>query len=304
MKPTTLTVALLSLTWTYCSAMRADQATDEADIRKAVEEYVVAYNQGDAKALAALWSPEAAYTDPVSGGQAIGREAIEQQFASIFTDNAEAKLAAQTESIEFVSPSVAIEKGTATVTRAGAVVEESQYTAVYVKRDGKWLLDRVSEEETTTPPSNYEKLKELQWMEGTWVDGDDQASVVTTCYWARNKNFLIRLYALTVRGRIEVSGMQVVGWDPAAEQIRSWVFDSDGGYGSGVWSKKGDAWRIQTTGVTPDGGKSSSVNVITYVNDDKFTWQSLNRMAGGELLPNVDEVVVVRQSAQVAQPSE
>jgi hypothetical protein len=32
------------------------------------------------------------------------------------------------------------------------------------------------------------------------------------------------------------------------------------------------------------------------VDDDTFTWQSINRVAGGELLPNVDEVVVVRQA--------
>jgi hypothetical protein len=34
--------------------------------------------------------------------------------------------------------------------------------------------------------------------------------------------------------------------------------------------------------------------VITRVDDDQFKWKSLNRTAGGELLPNIDEVVVVR----------
>jgi hypothetical protein len=45
----------------------------------------------------------------------------------------------------------------------------------------------------------------------------------------------------------------------------------------------------------PDGGKTSSVNIITYVDDNTFTWQSVNREASGEILPNIDEVVVVRQ---------
>ncbi|HBO45968.1 MAG TPA: DUF4440 domain-containing protein, partial [Planctomycetaceae bacterium] len=45
----------------------------------------------------------------------------------------------------------------------------------------------------------------------------------------------------------------------------------------------------------PDGRKSSSVNIIKYVDDNTSTWQSVNRQAGGELLPNVDEVVVVRK---------
>jgi uncharacterized protein (TIGR02246 family) len=299
-----LTATLLLLIAACCPAALADQAADESNLRQAVAEYVAAFNKGDAKALAELWSPEAVYTDPASGEQVVGREAIEQQFASIFESDAGAKLTATTESIEFVSPNVAIEKGTAVVESPNAEPENSQYAAVYVQRDGKWLLDRITEDVTAEPKSNYEKLRELEWMTGTWVDGDDQANVVTTCQWAKNKNFLLRMYALTVRDRVEDSGIQIIGWDPVAKQIRSWVFDSAGGYGAGVWSKKGDAWHVQTTGTTPDGGASSSVNVITYVDGDTHTWQSLNRIASGELLPNVDEIVVHRQSPQVAQASE
>ena len=36
--------------------------------------------------------------------------------------------------------------------------------------------------------------------------------------------------------------MQVIGWDPAAKQVRSWVFDSGGGIGEGIWTKQGDKW--------------------------------------------------------------
>jgi uncharacterized protein (TIGR02246 family) len=284
--------------------MRADQAADESTIRKAVEEYVAAYNKGDAKALAALWSPEAVYTDPVTGEQAVGREAIEQQFSAIFSGETGAKLSAETDSIDFVSPNVAIEKGTAIVASAGADPESSQYSAVYVKRDGKWLLDRVSEEDSPTPRSNFGHLEDLDWMTGTWVDGDEQANIVTTCYWAKNKNFLIRLYALSVRDRVEVSGIQIIGWDPMEKQIRSWVFDSDGGFGEGVWNKKGDAWHIRTTGTTPEGGNSSSVNIITKKDNDTFTLQAVNRLADGELLPNVDEVVVRRQSSELVPQTE
>ena len=91
------------------------QAADEAAIRKAVESYVAAFNQGDAKALAAMWSPEAVYTNPLSGEQVVGREAIEKQFAAIFADAKGAKLEAKTDSIQFISPNVAVEQGTAKV---------------------------------------------------------------------------------------------------------------------------------------------------------------------------------------------
>lgn len=54
------------------NACRADQADDEAAIRKSDEAYIAAYNKQDAKALAAMWSPEAVYVDPETGEKAVG----------------------------------------------------------------------------------------------------------------------------------------------------------------------------------------------------------------------------------------
>lgn len=276
----------------------ADQAADEAAIRTAVKDYVAAYNAGDAKAIAAMWTEEAVYTNPVTGERAVGRDAIEQQFSAIFADNQDAKLVASTNSVQFVSPGVAVEHGAASVMRPEESPEETLYTAVYVKHDGRWLLDRVSEEnEEPAIPSNYDQLQELAWMIGNWVDRDDQGTVETTCQWTKNRNFITRMFAVTVRDRIEVSGMQIIGWDPVAMEIRSWVFDSGGGFGEGTWTKKGNAWNIHAVGVTPDGSTSSATNIITRLDDNTFTWQSVSRIAGGELLPNVDEVVVIRQDA-------
>ena len=280
------------------SASAADpepRAADEAAIRKSVEAYVAAFNQGDAKALAALWSPEAVYSNPVSGEAAVGREAIEAQFVSIFTDTPGSKLAATTTSVEFVSPNVAIERGVAQVTRPDQTSEESDYSAVYIKRDGQWLLDRVSEEEVPQVSSHYEHLKDLEWMIGSWVDQDEESQIITRCQWSQNQNFLIRFFSVTVRDQLELSGLQIVGWDPQNQKIRSWVFDSDGGFGDGTWDKKDSSWHVKSSGVLPDGGKSTSVQIIRVVDDNTYTWQVVNREVDGELLPNVDEVVVVRQ---------
>ena len=277
------------------AAHAADQAAEEAKIRQAVETYVTAFNAGDAKGLAALWSPEAVYTNPLTGVEATGRAAIEKQFAANFAMAKGAKLEAKTESIRFVSPSVAIEQGTAKVTTPKESPEETEYSAVYVKRDGQWLLDRVTEEEPFKPHSNYERLKELEWMVGNWIDQDDNGKIETEVSWAKNQNFLIRSFTISVGQRINQSGMQVVGWDAANKKIRSWVFDSEGGFGEGVWSKKGNAWHVQMTGTANDGRKVSSVNIITKENNDQFTWQIVNGQIGDELLPNTDAVLVVRQ---------
>jgi uncharacterized protein (TIGR02246 family) len=282
-------------------ALAADEdrrAADEGAIRKAVESYVAAFNRGDAKGLAALWAPEAVYTSPAGGEPAVGREAIEKQFAALFAEVKNAKLEAKTRDIQFVSPNVAIEHGTAKVIRPDQSPEETEYSAVYMKRDGQWLLDRIEEEETVEVQSNYERLKELEWMIGTWVDQDDVNRIETDCQWTKNRNFISRSFAISIRDKVEMSGMQIIGWDADQKRIRSWVFDSDGGFGEGVWSKKDKRWYIHNTGTMPDGRKTSSVNIITYVDKDRHTWQSVDRVVDGELLPNVDEVIVVRQEGE------
>jgi len=275
----------------------ADQAAEKAAIEKAIESYTAAFNARDAKALAAHWGPEAVYINPLTGNQVQGREAIEKEFADLLAELKDTKLAVDVESIRFISPGVVVENGVAKLISADGQPEESSYTAIHVKRDGKWLLDRVTEEDVPVVLSRYEQLKELEWMIGSWIDGDDQDRVETTCQWTRNNNFITRSFTVSIRDRIDMAGMQIIGWDPAAKRIRSWVFDSDGGFAEGRWTKKDNRWFITASGTTPDGLKTTSVNVITYLDDNQFEWQSVNRTVGGELLPNIDEVIVVRSSS-------
>ncbi len=276
-----------------------EPSADEAAIRANCDKYVAAYNRRDSQAMASMWSPEAVYEDPRTGEAVVGREALAEQFAETMAGAEDAKLEATIDSIEFVSPNVAIERGTARVTYADHEPEDSVYSAVHVKRDGEWLLDRVSESDAPVPPpSNYEHLKDLEWMVGSWIDQDASATIQTDCEWAKNRNFLTRSFAVVIGDQVDMAGMQIVGWDPAAEQIRSWVFDSNGGFSEGLWTHKDKQWIIQSTGTLPGGGKSSAVNIITQVDNDSFTWQSTSREANGELLPNVDEVLVVRKPAE------
>jgi hypothetical protein len=37
------------------------------------------------------------------------------------------------------------------------------------------------------------------------------------------------------------------------------------------------------------------MHVMMYVNDDRFTWKSVNREIDGELQPDVEEIVLVRK---------
>lgn len=273
----------------------SQQATDEAMIRELGERYIAAFNQHDAEALAAYWSPEAVYTNRLTGEQVIGRPAIAQQFSMLFADAGALKLDVTVDSIEFISPNVALEKGVATFVAAEEQPEPVPYSAVYVKRDGQWLLDRVTDDPQPVVPTHYEQLKPLEWMIGSWVDQSDGVAVQADCNWTKNRNFITRSFAVAIDGEPDLSGMQIIGWDAGEKQIRSWTFDSDGGFAEAHWSNQGDQWYVIKKGKTADGRAVSAVNVMTYVDDDTFTLKSVQRSVDGQLLPDIDEVVVVRQ---------
>jgi len=274
-----------------------DQAADEASIRTSVESYVAAFNSRDAAAVAAHWLPNAVYINRTTGEKVVGRGDIEKGFAAIFEQSENLKLAATTDSIEFISPSVAVEHGAAKFLQPDAEPEEVEYTAVYVKHDGAWLLDRVTDKPVATVQSNYEQLKPLEWMIGSWVDEDENARIESECSWTKNQNFITRSFTVSIEDRIDISGMQIIGWDPLAKQIRSWVFDSDGGFAAGRWTQKQDRWFIQKRGVLSDGRKTSATNVIRPIDQNAYTLQSIARTVAGDLLPNIDEVHVVRAAA-------
>ena len=292
-------MALLTLSSFMADRVSGDEpgqpSADEAAIRKTVEAYTQAFGKHDAKALADLWSPEAVYTNRLTGEQVVGRAAIAEQFSALFKEQPGLKLDVNPESIQLLSPNVAVEHGTATLLASKDEPEDVKYTAIYLKRDGRWLLDRVTDGTETVAPSHYEQLKVLEWMVGTWVDEDDDARIETDCNWTKNRNFLTRSFSIAVGDRIDMAGMQIIGWDPAAKTIRSWTFDSDGGFAEATWTYKKDRWFIHNKGVLTDGQKASAVNVIKPVDDNSFTWQTVERTAGGELLPNIDEVLIVRE---------
>ena len=76
------------------------------------------------------------------------------------------------------------------------------------------------------------------------------------------------------------------------------MIGTSGGYGEGTWTHKGDKWIIENSGTLPDGGKMSSKNILTYVDDNSFKWESVNRDIDGKLQPNVEPVMVVRKTEE------
>ena len=160
------------------------------------------------------------------------------------------------------------------------------------------LIERTSQvaEGDVTAPEN--PLKELAWMVGDWIDDDEHATIESSVKWSKNDAFLIRSFRVSNLAAEPLSGMQVIAWDPAEKRIRSWTYDSRGGFGEESWSRSGDQWSMRTRFTRPDGGRASAVHVMTRAGDDSFRWKSVNRVIDGSLQPDIDEVTVVRKSTE------
>ena len=216
-------------------------------------------------------------------------------FAGIFKEHPKTHMDLAIESIRFIGPDMAIEDGMAIVTHgADEPAERSLYSVVYARQDGKWLTASARDLPDDTPTPE-EQLKQLQWMIGEWVDESPEAVVVTSYRWTDNQCYILSEFKVQIGGRPLMTGTQRIGWDPLAKKIRSWVFDSEGGFGEGIWTREGNQWIVKMTGVTRDGKIASATNITTRVSHDRMTWQQRDRIVGGEKTPDIAETPITRK---------
>ena len=270
------------------------QADDETPIRANAAAFEEAYNNHDAKAVAALFTPEAQIIDE-GGNTAQGREAIKQVFARIFADEPKSKIEVSIESIRMIGTALAVETGSTKTTHAeGETPEHDRYTVVHVKtREGKWLMALARDSEGDKP-SSHEQLMQLEWLIGDWIDESPDSLVKTSFRWADNENFIMGEFTVHLAGRPAMSGTQRIGWDPLVKKVRSWVFDSRGGFAEGLWTRTGDQWVVKSHGVTHDGEPASVTNVYTKISKDRFEIAPRDRVVGNEMIPDIDSIMVVR----------
>lgn len=275
----------------------ASQKEAENAIRAADDAYLRAYNAGNAEAIANLFTEDAEVV--AHEGQTIrGRKAIAELFASIFEEGRGNKLALRVDTLRFLGPDVAIESGESTLTPAdGGQPELGRFTAILVKQDGQWLQSHVREDPEPAI-SHHDRLKELEWMVGEWVEESQFAVIFTKCRWSEDQNYLLREFTIQVDGKPEMKGTQRIGWDAAHEQFRSWRFDSDGGFSEGLWTRGEKDWFVKATGTSADGRRETSTLILTAVDKNTVRCKLVARTIGGELLPDIDELTLVKRPPQ------
>src|SRR5262249_26170479 len=140
--------------------------------------------------------------------------------------------------LRFVTPEVAVEDGmTSVLSPDGGPPSRARYTIVHVKRDGDWFLSSVRDA-PYAPPTNQEHLAELEWLIGEWADVNAKGEVARLTYhWSEQQNFILGDFATTFKQFNIGGGTHRIGWDAANKQIRSWTFETGGGFGDGLWKR-------------------------------------------------------------------
>ena len=278
-------------------------SAEEKAIIDGVIEFTRRYSSANAEGLAELFMDDASIVDP-EGNATRGRAAVAEMYAGAFQESPGLKIESKVEEVRFLTPEVARVEGQSQLSSAkGDASEFTRFSALLVRRDGKWRIAEIRE--YAAPAADVapeERLKDLEWMVGEWVDESDDNRVQSEVRWADNKSYLVRTFKIEIQGEKGSSGTMFIGWDPQSGQIKSWVFDSNGGHGEGLWTRTGEKeWVVKAQGVLRDGRPTSATQVHTIINKDAVKTSSIDRIIGGQVAPDIVDIVMVRK-APAARP--
>jgi uncharacterized protein (TIGR02246 family) len=272
----------------------ADQTTAVA---ARVASYLDAFNRRDLDACAEHWSKTAEYVLPGSPRRIQGRAAIRDALEGLLKTDEPFQLSVSEQRFRVVSQDTVLEEGTATLVSQSHGVELAQYLVVHVQQDGQWFRDSVREI-AVAPSAAESRLHELKSLLGDWKHETEAGSTEIHGEWIHNRRFISRSFKIRSNDGDVLSGTQIIGWDPSAGVIRSWTFDSQGGFEQGVWHRDGERWLVKVSAVLPDGSMGSEQRVLTSAADGKLTSQVIEQQVSGRLLPSSERVTLVRHAAK------
>lgn len=257
---------------------------DQRVIRAQAADYAKAFSVADVDALAAMWASDAVYNDS-AGNVYNGRDAIKNQMANFFKRWGKRPLEVKVESILFPSDDTAVERGVTCLKDPKSGDDIERYTALHVKRDGKWQMVDVSENFYEKQPSGRESLSALSWFIGNWTVNGPKGTLHLKSDWVGNKNLIRCDFMVEAKDGSRSSGTQFIFWNPETQRICSWQYDGLGGYSTAWWTQSGKTWVAHARSTQPDGCAAWADNIMHQEDANTFTWQSTDRHMTADDLP-------------------
>jgi uncharacterized protein (TIGR02246 family) len=270
-------------------------AADKQAILAVDEQYVKAFNSGNIEAATKFFSENAEYfTD--DGRVLRGREEIKKALTEQFKEMGDAKLNLKVYGLELSADSQsATERGISIVTTQEGIQEPSSYVAKFTRNGTQWQVNEVKEQPQA---ASAEHLENMAWLIGDWTDQSEDASIRMKTEWGLDRAFIVTRFAASGGKLRDLKGIQYLGWDPARQEIHSWYFDSDGGYGSGRWKREGKSWLEESSGMTPSGETASATRIYTPKDEKTFTLRVTNRQIAGKAQEDVPELTIRKNESE------
>jgi uncharacterized protein (TIGR02246 family) len=276
------------------SQTRAPAAgTDEASIRQSAQAFADAFNRGDPKAVAALWTENGESRD-ADGRSYVGRAAIEAAYTAAFKATPGVNVEVLISSIRFPAKDMAVEEGLLRFSRGPKdLPATSSYVAVHAREGGQWKIALSSEAGV-----GVERVEDLDWLLGEWTAKVKEDGV--TFKFARDpgKSAVTGTVARTTSGKESVVGTIRITADPETGQIRSWFFEDDGAHSQGLWSCDGKSWLVDVRGVLADGTPTAERIVLQRVDADVLTWRAIDRVVGDTPVTDTPPIRLTRATGK------
>ncbi len=256
------------------------RAADREAILQSARDFTAAFEKGDAKAVAALWTEQGEYESD-DGTILSGRGAIEAAFAAHFKVRPAEKMETKVEDIRFPSRDTALEQGVTCTTASGLLPDSAKYRVLHVREDGQWRIAFCREW-----GASENRMIDLDFLIGIWRGQSKDREMLITFAPEKDRPFIVGEFTTTIAGKTMPVGTMKIGLDPLSKKFMSWHFDPDGGYGHGVWIREGKHWAIDSHGVQGDGAPTAAVNVLSRLGSDELGWGSLDRTVGGKAQPD------------------
>lgn len=260
------------------------------EIAATEEGFISAFNEGKADVVASMFSGDCEFITE-DGTQYHGQEEIKQLFTQYFADYPGVKVGLDIESIRSLGDNLAVEEGTRYVGINDQPLAQVRYVATLAKQDGKWKLASVREFSDQAPMPNGGHLEPIAWMVGDWVSEGSDVVMKISYRWDESQNFIVGTFTGMQGDQVVLKSDQRIGWDPSVGKIRSWFFDSDGGFATGYWTLLEEGWVLKSQSTSTDGSIGFADVVISPLDENRFRMIGADRIVDNERLPGFDVII-------------
>ncbi|MFM8173422.1 MAG: DUF4440 domain-containing protein [Pirellulaceae bacterium] len=270
----------------------------EKEIVAATEKLVAAFNEGSAEKVVGMFTPKGELID--ENGVVHTGDELKAVLTEFFKAYPQAKTGVEIDSVRELGE-VTISEGTRVVaTKDETSVAVMRYQAIWDKTEKGFQLASLRDYAEPQPLAPREALESLSWLVGDWVNEGDDGKVEFSYKWSEDGNFLLGDILIKQDGQVTRKTSQRIGWDANEGQLRSWNFESDGGFGQSLWTPTDEGWVLHSAATGPDGTEARATITMIPTENGRYVVKGSDRMVGDVMEPDFEYIVAKKPPAPAA----